>query len=251
MYSFYKLTVNESLKLMKKRSFFIPFLLMLLISLGAALIINKFLKDAEFGLHGFMEMLVSLQGAGSVYSLLCMICIASIVSIEFRLGSIKMLLIRSHSRSKILASKYVTALLFVLALMIFTVAVGAITGLIVFGGDSEFNIADISKAIGYNLVYTWVYVTIIFMLSTVTKSTGATIGITLVINTLESLINMLLSRYDFGKFWLFLNTNLQMYEEGTPAIEGMSLGFSIAVILVYMIAFLALTFYVFKKRDVA
>lgn len=251
MYSFYQLTVNECLKLTKKRSFFIPFLIMMLVSLGIALVIKKFFSDADFGVTGYMEMLISLQGGGSFYTFLCMICIASIVSIEFRLGTIKMLLIRSHSRSKILASKYVALLLYIAVLLIFTLIVGSIIGLLVLGSNGGLNAGDILEASGYTLLYTWVYVTIVFMVSTLTKSTGATIGIVFLVNFLEDIISMLISRYDFAKYVLFLNLDLQMYQEGTPPIEGMSLGFSVAVILVYMIAFLALTFYVFKKRDVA
>jgi len=251
LYSFYQLTVNEGLKLMKKRSFFIPFLIMLLASLVVALVVKKFFYDADFGITGYMEMLIGLQGGGSFYTLLCMICIASIVSIEFRLGTIKMLLIRSHSRSKILASKYVALLLYIAVLLIFTLIVGSIIGLLVLGLNGGLNVGDILEAAGYTLVYTWVYVTIVFMLSALTKSTGATIGIVFLLNFFEGIISMLLSRYDFAKYILFLNLDLQMYQEGSPVIEGMSLGFSIAVILVYMIAFLTLTFYVFKKRDVA
>jgi ABC-2 type transport system permease protein len=62
---------------------------------------------------------------------------------------------------------------------------------------------------------------------------------------------LLLSRYTFAKYLLFFNTNLEMYDNGTPIIEGMTLGFSIFIIIGYMIAILALSFYVFKKRDVA
>jgi ABC-2 type transport system permease protein len=51
---------------------------------------------------------------------------------------------------------------------------------------------------------------------------------------------------------LFANTNLGLYFGGRePPIEGMTLGFSVTMLLLYYIVFLALSWYIFSKRDVA
>jgi len=41
------------------------------------------------------------------------------------------------------------------------------------------------------------------------------------------------------------------YVEGTPMVEGMSMTFSIIMLLIYFAVFQLLAFTVFKKRDVA
>jgi ABC-2 type transport system permease protein len=41
------------------------------------------------------------------------------------------------------------------------------------------------------------------------------------------------------------------YVEGTPMVEGMTMTFSIIMLLVYFVIFQFLAFIVFKKRDVA
>lgn len=251
MSSFLQLTNNEWLKLVKKRSFFIPFLIMLLVPLGLAVIIKSFLQDSQMGFVSFIQSVVDMNGGGSIYVFLCLIYMASLVSSEHQMGTIKLLLIRAHSRSKILASKYVTLLLFLIVLMLFTMLVSGIISLLFFGTGGEGQLVDVLKSVGYTLFYTIIYSTIVFMFSVLTKSTGATIGIAFILVFVQDLLVLLLSRYEFAKYLLFFNTNLQMYDGGMPPIAGMTLGFSIVIDLIYLAAILGLSFYVFKKRDVA
>jgi len=252
LYSFFQLTNNEWLKLAKKKSFFIAFLIMVLMPLGIAVVIKNFLDGTELGYVEFMQSVVDFNGGGSIYVFLCMIYTASIVSSEYQFGTIKLLLIRAHSRSKILASKYAALVLFVVALMAFSLVVSFLISGLFFGFQSEGSMIDVWKTVGYTLIYTFIYSTIIFMLSVLTKSTGATIGITFCLVFIEGLVTMLLARYEFAKYLLFFNMNLRMYEDGgMPIIEGMTLGFSITVIIVHLIAILGLSFYVFNKRDVS
>ncbi|WMT43402.1 ABC transporter permease [Paenibacillus sp. D2_2] len=57
---------------------------------------------------------------------------AGVVSKEYSLGTIKLLLIRAQSRSKILLSKYITVLLYAVSIMVFTFLVSLVTGSIAF-----------------------------------------------------------------------------------------------------------------------
>lgn len=61
----------------------------------------------------------------------------------------------------------------------------------------------------------------------------------------------LLSQYDWAKFILFANTDLRQYTTGTPLVEGMTMTFSIVMLLIYFALFAFLSLYIFKKRDVA
>ncbi|MBB5324649.1 ABC-type transport system involved in multi-copper enzyme maturation permease subunit [Anoxybacillus tepidamans] len=55
----------------------------------------------------------------------------------------------------------------------------------------------------------------------------------------------------WAKYILFANTNLAQYIDGTPLVKGMTMPFSLAVLLVYFVAFNAVTWWTFQKRDVA
>ncbi|MNJ67393.1 ABC-2 family transporter protein [compost metagenome] len=101
-------------------------------------------------------------------------------------------------------------------------------------------------------VYTMVYVTLTFMIGVFTRSTGATIGVGMLIVLFESLVIMLLSKYSFTKYLLFANTNLSTYfNDQDPMIEGMTLTFSVSILAIYLFLFLVASFVTFKKRDIA
>jgi len=252
LYSFLQLTTNEWTKLAKKRGFFIAFLIMLLMPLGIAVVVKSFLEGTELDYVEFMQSVIDFNGGGSIYIFLCMIYTASIVSGEHQLGTIKLLLIRPHSRSKILASKYVALLLYNVVLMLYTLIVSFIVCLLFYGLQGDGSMTDVWKTVMYTLVYTVMYTSIVFMFSVLTKSTGATIGIAFCLVFIEGLVTMLLAKYEFAKYILYFNLDLRMYENGgMPIFEGMTLGFSIAVLAVYLIAILSISFYVFKKRDVS
>lgn len=252
MYSFLQLTTNEWLKIAKKRGFFIAFLIILLMPLGIAVVVKSFLEGTELGYVEFMQSVIDINGGGTLYLFLCMIYTASLVSGEHQLGTIKLLLIRPHSRSKILASKYAALLVFNIVLLLFALIVSFIICIVFFGMQGEGSMIDVWKTVLYTSVNTVMYTSIVFMLSVLTKSTGATIGIALCLVFVSDLAVLLLAKYEFAKYLLFFNLDLRMYEEGgVPLMKGMTLGFSITVLAAYLIAILATSFYVFKKRDVA
>jgi ABC-2 type transport system permease protein len=59
-------------------------------------------------------------------------------------------------------------------------------------------------------------------------------------------------KYTWAKYILFANTDLSVYTEGRePFISGMTLGFSITMLIIYYIVFMGLAFTIFRKRDVA
>ena len=58
-------------------------------------------------------------------------------------------------------------------------------------------------------------------------------------------------KFDWAKYILFANTDLMQYFEGVPMVEGMTLTFSVIMIVSYFILFQSLAYMVFKKRDVA
>ena len=132
MRSFTNLVVNEWLKMSKKRSFLVPYVLIAAFIAGMLYMMYNYSDQLPSFLE-FAGMAISRNGLGQMLTLLVIICTAGIVAKEHSLGTIKLLLIRSQSRSRILASKYVAVLLFILSIFVFTLAIALLGGGLVFG----------------------------------------------------------------------------------------------------------------------
>ncbi|PYI52901.1 ABC transporter permease [Paenibacillus flagellatus] len=203
----------------------------------------------------------------ALVTIFTVIVAGEIVAGEFTWGTIKLLLIRPASRSKILLSKYVATLLFSLLLLVFLFgsAFAANAFLYGFGGVGHpYLYVDASGAVvessmllhvlgtfGLQCVELIMTVTLAFMISTVFRSSSLSIGISMFLMFAGSGIAMMLSRFSWGKYFLFANTNLTPYIEGQAMMEGMTLPFSIGVLLVYFVAFNVCSWLIFNKRDVA
>jgi ABC-2 type transport system permease protein len=184
---------------------------------------------------------------------------------EFSSGTIKLLLIRPVSRAKILLSKYIATLLYALLLIILlfitTFALGGIffgfSGLenpILYYADGQVLERSAIEMtwinFGFGAVELIIWVTLAFMISSVFRNSALSIGLSIFILFISMPVMQFLMKYSWAKYLIFANTDLSLYFRGTPLIEGMTLGFSIAVLAVYYLLFQALSFYVFKKRDV-
>lgn len=187
---------------------------------------------------------------------------------EFATGTVKLLLIRPASRSKILLSKYIAAFLFSLfslaVLFGFSILLNGILygpsdiGLPYLHLNAAGNVVEDSLMAhllgGYllNCVGLVMVVTLAFMISTVFRSSMLSVGLTLAIMFIVPQLTMILAgKYSWVKYTLFANTDLSMYFNGMPLIEGITLPFSIGVLVVHFVAFNVLSWIVFNKRDVA
>jgi len=209
----------------------------------------------------------SAQAAISFAGLFTIIIAAGIVASEFSWGTVKLLLIRPLSRSKILLSKYFTVGLFGLLLLAIIYILSTLVGLLLFGLPSSevphlayVNGEVVERNIALHLIGQYflssidilMIATMAFMISAVFRNSSLAIGISLFLFFMGGTATMLLaSRFEWTKYILFANTNLSVYFEGVPPIEGMTLTFSIIMLLLYFVVFHLLAFSVFRKRDVA
>lgn len=206
-------------------------------------------------------------GLASVISLFTIIIAAGIMANEFKWGTIKLLLIRPVSRTKILFSKYISVLLFALTMLLFLFVFSWVLGAILFGvngmnpsivlqqasGYAQINvIEEILVQYGLGMVTLIMMATFAFMISTIFRSGGIAIGLAIFLMFAGSTVAGVLSNYNWSKFILFANTDLSQYTAGRePLIEGMTLSFSVTVLAVYFIIFLLASWLVFTRRDVA
>lgn len=202
----------------------------------------------------------------SLVSLFTIIVAAGIIANEFKWGTIKLLLIRPITRTIILASKYVSVLLFALFTLLFVLIFSWIVGALFFGvngmdphivlNQSEGYayvsiIRQIIEGYGLQLVTLVMMATFAFMISAIFRQSSLAIGVAIFLMLSGNAIVSFFSDYDWAKYILFANTNMDQYINGSPMFEGMSLGFSITVLAVYYVMFLAVSWLFFTKRDVA
>jgi len=206
------------------------------------------------------------KGLLSIVSLLTIIIAAGIVANEFRWGTIKLLLIRPISRTKILTSKYIAVLLFALFTLLFVLIFSWIIGALFFGleglnphiviqEDGNYAYVSVIKEIlsgyGYKLINLVMMTTFAFMISTIFRNSSLAIGTAIFLMMAGNSIVGIFAERSFAKYILFANTDLEQYATGNVLIEGMTLGFSITVLLIYYIVFVVLAWIFFAKRDVA
>jgi ABC-2 type transport system permease protein len=211
--------------------------------------------------------MLTASGLIILVTLFTVIIAGDMVAGEFTWGTIKLLLIRPASRAKILLSKYITTLLFAATLLVLLF----ITALIVNGflyGFGRLSLPHLTvnaagqvqertmlfyvfATYGLKLIELVMIVTLAFMISTVFRSASLAIGLSIFIMFAGQIITLLLLRFTWGKYFLFANTDLTPYLEDRPLAEGMTMGFSITVLIFYFLLFNVLSWEIFRRRDVA
>ncbi|NMO97568.1 ABC transporter permease [Paenibacillus lemnae] len=252
MRSFGKLMINEWLKMTKKKSFLLPFGLLAVMVFLVAYMIKTF-SPMSMNVIEYAQLSVASQGMGQILTLLAIVVTAGSVAKEHSYGTIKLLLIRSQSRVVILASKYAVILLYVALLTAFTFAAGSAAGALFMGSEAgSVSWGDAAMTGVYSLIYTMIYVTFTFTVGIVTRSTGPAIGIGMFMVVVQNLANQLLINYSWYKYLPFVNVDLSIYSGGGASpMPGMNMSFSASVLAVYLLLFLIIGFWTFKRRDVS
>ncbi|MFS0774864.1 ABC transporter permease [Neobacillus sp. 3P2-tot-E-2] len=212
------------------------------------------------GLNGSANLMI-------VITIFTIIIVGDSVAGEFSSGTIKLLLIRPASRAKILLSKYISFLLFGLLLLVTLFVVSFIVNGILYGfGNMDLPLISMNaegkiiersmvlnlwKTYMLNGISTVMYVTLAFMISSAFRSSAMAIGFSIGALFAGNIVLEALQRFDWSKYLLFANTDLTQYLSGRPFQEGMTLSFSITVLVVYFLVFNLISWLLFTRRDVA
>ena len=215
--------------------------------------------DSLWGFVGTASGLISL------IALFAIVMGGGIVANEFSGGTIKLLLIRPSKRWKILLSKYISVLGYTLFMLLILLVVSFLVGGTLFsfkGAGSPFltnvnskitevtMIAHILGVYGLECISLIMMVTLAFMISAVFRNSAMAIGIGVFLLTIGNTITMLLTKFNWSKYILFANTNLNQYIDGQPLVKGMTMNFSITVLIIYFIIFNVIAYAAFTKRDI-
>lgn len=255
MSSFMNLIQNEQMKIYNRVRTWVMFGIIFLAVLAMALMLKYMTGGGVSHAFSFVAMSAGMTWLVFLFSV---IVAGDIVASEFTWGTIKLLLIRPATRSKILAAKYIAVVLFLVTLLLFLLIISYFVGLIFFGLSGAISdheaFPSIMRAYGIKFIDLLMYVTLAFMISAAFRSSSLAIGLSICLMfTAGTAVAILATfKYTWVKYILFANTDLSPYlVGGQPPVQGMTLGFSVTMIVLYWIAFYAVSWLLFTKRDVA
>lgn len=241
--------------------------IMIGIILGIVILVSILSKSFDKGTGNMWSVMSNIESfTYLLITIFTVVVSAESVAGEFSSGTIKLLLIRPWSRSKILLSKYIALLIFALLLSVLMLLSSFVLNLLLFGyGDAKtanaaLGVLNNSGPFSYMMqVYVLDYlglimiVTFSFMLSTLFRSGGLAIGLSMFIYFFGMVASGLLAMLDYKwvEYLLFLHLNLKQYLSSSEIAHDLTLGFSLAVLAGYYIVFVGITWLVFNRRDVA
>jgi len=253
--NFLALVQNENMKIYRRVRTWIMFGLLVLLTILFGVLFSLDGGSQRMSAWDALDQLSFLYYLVSIYAA---VIAADIVAGEFTWGTIKLLLIRPWTRTKVLLSKLLAVLLFTLAMSAVFFVIALAVSFLIFSNEPSQYLGDsplsrILESLLYSYVDLLVIAAFSFMLSTVFRSSGIAIGLSIFILFAGNIFTLLFhpSRYAWAKYLLFTNMDLGQYRGGQVGPAGMTLGFSITVLAVYVLLFLAVAWLVFKKRDVA
>ncbi|WP_342564507.1 ABC transporter permease subunit [Paenibacillus sp. FSL R7-0345] len=259
MGEFTALVHNENIKIYSRvRTWVMLFILGLMSAMFPALIYFTSNSD-PVGVWDNFQLTVTISFF--LNTIFTVVIASDAVAGEFSWGTIKLLLIRPWSRSKILLSKYISMILFSLLSTAVLVAFGYASSLIFSGQDTS----DVTNLMSwtpaeYSLMdllcrYIELFLTaaLAFMVSSVFRASGLAIGLSLFIMFTKNIFVQIFNpeRFEWAKYLIFTHMDLRGYLLSDTGPGGVSLGFSVAVLAAYYVLFLAVSWFVFSKRDVA
>jgi ABC-2 type transport system permease protein len=231
------------------------------------------INPSEPGAPTFMR--IFLENSIELFIPLMVMVIASdLVSSEHSQGSIKLLLTRPVKRWKVLLSKYITLGLAISLIVAIAGFLSYLISGIVFGYRgwgapviTGFNVTETGLSTeNVRVLEQWEFLlmdfglvwlvamavgTLSFMLSVLIRSTAAGMGVMLAALISGAILNNMVSSWESAKYFFMVNLRLTNYITGSPPpIEGMTLSFSIMVLLVWWAAALFVSFFVFTRKDV-
>jgi ABC-2 type transport system permease protein len=210
--------------------------------------------------------LLTFSGLEEMVMIFAITIAADMVAGEYTAGTMKLLLIRPHSRTKILFSKYIAVFLFAVVMLALLVVCGYVTNALFYGmgnvhtTDLFLNqqgqivqqnvVMQVIKMYGLSIFPVMGYVTFAFTVSTVLRNSALAVGISLFIIIIGNSMIEATAKMEWLKYLPFPNSDISLYIFHLPARPEMTLGFSISVLLVYIVILSLVSWAVFKKCDV-
>lgn len=235
---------------------------------------NKYIIENKYNINKENNLRSGIKSLITDYEIFIVLFIiiisSSIVSSEFKDGTIKQLLTRPYTRNTVLLSKYITCIISLLFIVFYTLTIEFIIGTICFGTSSlkipvliyNYNTSNLItlNAVVYMLlilvnklpIYI-LLITLSFTISTLFTSTSLANTLTILGYMFSSTFYVIYNVFNlkFLKYFVTLNWDLTEYLYGSlPKVEGLTRNISILVCLFYFIIMIVITFNVFNKKNI-
>lgn len=236
--------------------------------------ISKYVVETGNDVKKIDDLRGSIKNIFADYSLFIMLTIiivaGTIVSSEFEKGTIKLLLTKPYSRTKILLSKYVVVLSTILLSFVAVTIIQFVVGGIFFGFDSlsvpivayDFNLEKLIEINNFKFLLMQsiailpmfiLIATFAFALGAIASNSALSITISLLLYMVGSILNAI--AYSFNvkimKFLFSVNWDFNQYLLGRISeLEHINLMFSTLICIAYFLLFMIPAFIVFKKKNI-
>lgn len=249
-----QLIKQEVFKQYKQKNFIFHGLLIIISTTAVAM----FIKYSQSTIFSLTDLLPTLFGAAGLI-VFCLVYQASqIISMEFRYGSIKILLTQGYHHHQVMASKLV--ILFAYTLYLYGLAFGMTLLLkgILF---SDIPVGDILEGLMLNtlgsMIASWLFVSIVLLVACLVKNDAIASLAGVIVYFLGSMFAGIQFSIIQSYSWLrwnplnMLNLNNQLTNyEGMHSLTKLSNGLLIFGNSIYVILFLGIAYVAFKKRKI-
>ena len=224
---------------------------------------NNIAPPAASGLSALLRS----SGLVETVIIITLIIGAEIVSREFTDGTMKLLLIRPHSRREILFSKFLSIVLFSFFALFLTLLCAGVTDTLLYGvGDLHATdlfinyqgeiversiLGETVKFYGLSIFPIMSYATIAFGISTILRNSALAVGGSLFFMLCGNMMIEATSKFAWLKYLPFANSDMSLYINHLQPRPEMTMGFSVIVLSAYMVVLFVVSMIVLQKRDVS
>ncbi len=223
---------------------------------------NNINEENNFIMSGFTS------NYGAFITIFSIIVAGTIVSGEFQKGTIKLLLTRPYSRTKILFAKYIVSLLTIIIFIALFILAQYIAGGIAFGFDNykipvveyDFTKGEVvtMSVVSYALLTTLaimpmyiLLVTFAFCLGTLFMNSAIGIAIPILGNMVSELFTLFAEKIKILKYFVTVNWDLSVYLfGGNGVVKDLTFTKSLIICIVYLLIMVVCFTVVFKRRDI-
>lgn len=249
---FKNLLINEWIKISKRKSNRVFAIIMAAFILLIGLLSVLFRHNTFFKEMPYTSLTVGI--VLSVVQFYAIVIGAAVMSNEFKDSTMKHLLVKPVSRASVLLSKLCMVILVIIGLSVILSLLSYLVGMITPGGN-DLTFVEVSKMVGYGLPSVIFFVTVAIFISVLLKAPSLAIVIPIVGSFIGTTITFMLAKYDFYKYIIFAHLDPSMYDSdknigGGQAPDGFTPGLTIVLYVVYCAAFIALSVWVFRKKEI-
>lgn len=250
---------QELYKIYKKKSTLILFGILIMIMIFVA-----FMSSKQPDILVPADMFIAGYSAFGLAVFILIIQAGTIITMEFEHGTIKNLLLRNHSRTQVLISKWITLFIYTFILYGSTTLIAIILKM-TFNSDLSFsqtisgNMSAIQTLLGTaagTFVNVWLLMSLVLLLSTIFRNTAVSVASGIIFYFVASIVSGILflaiERWEWLKWNPFnmINLSNQMIQKDIEAMTHLTIPEMLGGSFVYIAVFLFLVYVVFQKRNV-